>query len=151
MRVRFIGEISSAVARRMPGTRRVSTLVLVGVVVAAIVVAAGHLVVVGKRAIGTTIGNELLVIRIQISLATTATVLGFAAADGENPEEAGAEGESRGDPNGGEESGANVSFDAVEFVGALDSADNDGSRGSGKTGSNANQDGGEAGNKPGQA
>lgn len=105
VRVRLVGEVGA-------GTTALGNAVVV-------VLAAGLLIANGL--VGAN-GQELLAIGVRGAL--VATALGLAAADGEEPEEAGGERKGSAEPDDGEEGLVDFGVGAVLAQGTLDSTDN---------------------------
>ena len=96
-------------------------------------------------------GQQLLAVADGGVLVALLALLGRAAADGEDPEEAGADAEGGADPDDGEEAAVEVDLGAVERLGALDDAGDDGDGGGGQGASDDDEDGGDDGLEPRQA
>lgn len=101
-------------------------------------------------------GQQLLAVAVEGAGAVVVVVgllalLGLAAADGEDPEETGTDGEGGADPDDGQEAAVEVDLGAVEVLGALDDAGDDGDGGGGQGAGNDDEDGGDDGLEPGQA
>jgi hypothetical protein len=111
-----------------------------------------HLVIVAEGSVGSVGATEqLLAARAGVLVLTGAGAVGRAAADGEEPEKAGADGERTAEPDGSQVLASNVTADTVILGRALDSTDNNGGLGGGKTGSDTGQSGGDTSDKPGHA
>lgn len=82
-------------------------------------------------------------------LGLAATMLGLAAADGEEPEQTSAEGESERDPDSGQVPAVDSTTSSVPLSGSLDSANDDGGLDSSESSSDTDQGGSEAGDEPG--
>lgn len=118
-------------------------LVVVRVTAHVVVVAAADGVVAAR-------GYELLVV-VAAAVLAAAAVLGFAAADGEEPKETSGDGEGGADPDADEEVGVDGGADAILLGTGLDGTDDDGTHGGGETGGDdAQHDGGET-DEPRQA
>jgi hypothetical protein len=85
-----------------------------------------HLVVVAETAVAATVGTWEKLLAVVVALASLAIVAGLrlAAADGEDPEEAGGDGEGGTDPDGSKEAGVNAGIGIILVPNGFDSTDN---------------------------
>lgn len=145
MRIGLVGEVRASSAT---GIAR-STVLRLGLVL--VVVAGLHLVVIAQRSITAAAGREQLLTTLRLAVLVAAALLGFTAADREDPEEGGTDGECGSNPDNSEEFGVNRGTNTIELGGALDSASDNGGHGSGKSGGAANESSGDASKDPGAA
>lgn len=145
VRVGLVAKIRAA-ARVVRG--RVAVVLAVCGLELVVVAGVGHLVVVADGVVGTGRRNLL---RVDAATALAAVVVGLAAADGEEPEQAGDNGEGGTDPDADKEVGVDGAVDAVLLSRGLDCADDNNSHGGGETSSNNTEDDGGNTNQPCQA
>jgi hypothetical protein len=84
-----------------------------------------HLVVVAETAVATTVGTGKKLLAVVVALAGLAVVagLGLAAADGEDPEEAGGDGKGGTDPDSSKEAGVHTGIGIILVANGFDSTD----------------------------
>jgi len=86
-----------------------------------------HLVILTKTAVSTTLRarEELLAVVEALACLAFLARFGLAAADGEDPEEAGGDREGSTDPDGGEKAGVDACIGVVFVANGFDGADDD--------------------------
>lgn len=147
VRVGLVGEVGAGSTAGVAG----SAVLGLGLVLV-VVEARGHLVVVAQGSVAARgAAQELLAVRLAVLAALVAAALGLAAADGEEPEEAGTDGKGDGDPGHGEEGVVDMALDPVELGRALDDADDSASHEGRGEGGTERYDSGEASDDPRQA
>lgn len=120
-------------------------LVVRGLVLVVVALAAGHLVVTADGVVAGA-GDELLAIA-----AALLAVVRLAAADREEPEQTSGEGECETDPDTGEEVAVEATLNTVRLADGLDGADDDDSHSSGETGGGEREEDGHNADQSGEA